>query len=228
MRSEDAAPRVGRPPRVTRDDIIEAVLELGFDAATVTAVARRLRVDPSTLYGHVPGREAMLNAAAETAIARAPWPEPTGSWRDYVRACAEVMWVLFDAHPGLARRLRTMASLPPSLAAVSLRITRHLVTMLDIDVHFAALIVDTVGDMMIDSHITAIALNEPVAGTARGLTGRERSQHLLDTAVGIDDPFVAEYTRVIHEAMGEPGRPSGWWREKLALVLDGIEHRLGR
>ena len=58
---------------MTREAILETVLELGIDKATVSAVAERVGVDPSTLYGHVAGRGEMVAAAAEVAISRVRW-----------------------------------------------------------------------------------------------------------------------------------------------------------
>lgn len=64
---------------MTREAILETVLELGIDKATVSAVAERVGVDPSTLYGHVAGRGEMVAAAAEVAISRVRWRgQPAG------------------------------------------------------------------------------------------------------------------------------------------------------
>ncbi|WP_051798478.1 TetR/AcrR family transcriptional regulator [Catenuloplanes japonicus] len=210
---------VGRPARISRADIVDAVLELGFDAATASAVARRLRVDTSTLYGHVKNTADMLDAAAEAAVAGAPWPAPTGPWRDYLIACAEAMWAMFEATPGLAHRLRTMVSVPPSLARLSAEVTTHLLAELHCDVRFAVLIIDTIGDMTIDSHLTVEALDAPVPGVPGAPTGRE--QALRHAGSG-------PYAEVLRDAMGEPGAPGTWWRDKLDLVLDGIAYRLER
>ena len=59
-----AAPgRVGRPPRVNLQLIVDAALQIGLDRVSLAMVAERLGVGSSTLYRHVRNREELLRLA---------------------------------------------------------------------------------------------------------------------------------------------------------------------
>ena len=220
-------PRRGRPPLTSRDAILDAVLEIGLDVATTTAVAARLGVDQSTLYRHIGGVEDMLDGAAAVAITRGDWPEPGDDWAEYLRDCAQAMWAMFRANPGLAQRLRSMSTVPPELVAQSYVVVRHLRERIGFDLREAALIVDTIGDMTADSYLTLEALHRP---TGDGDRYSERVlRRMAEAGEVLGDPIVSrEYLEAMRYAMGEPGAPSSWWLDKVDLVIDGVRHRLDR
>ncbi|MDQ6697634.1 MAG: TetR family transcriptional regulator [Actinomycetota bacterium] len=68
----------GRPPRVDRDAIAVAALELGLEHASVRAVADRLGMSVPGLYHHVQGREDIARLAVEHSQRELPLPEDTG------------------------------------------------------------------------------------------------------------------------------------------------------
>lgn len=85
-----AAPARGRPPRVDRDAIAVAALELGLEHASVRAVADRLGMSVPGLYHHVKGREDIVRLAVERSMRDLPLPEDVGQhWSlwlwDYAR-----------------------------------------------------------------------------------------------------------------------------------------------
>jgi len=49
-------PRRGRPPKITRDQIVDAVLSHGFAGITIPEVAQRLGVTTMTVYRHAATR----------------------------------------------------------------------------------------------------------------------------------------------------------------------------
>lgn len=55
--------RVGRPPRVNLQLIVDAALEIGLDRVSLPMVAERLGVGSSTLYRHVRNRDELLRLA---------------------------------------------------------------------------------------------------------------------------------------------------------------------
>lgn len=83
-----AGPRRGRPPRLSRDQIIAAALEVAPAPVTMQAVAEALGVDRKSLNYHVGDREALLALMAatvfESEVARVP-PPTDGDWRDVLR-----------------------------------------------------------------------------------------------------------------------------------------------
>lgn len=58
-----APARVGRPPRVNLQLIVDAALEIGLDRVSLPMVADRLGVGSSTLYRHVRNRDELLRLA---------------------------------------------------------------------------------------------------------------------------------------------------------------------
>lgn len=85
----EARPR-GRPPRVDRDAIAIAALDIGLEHASVRAVADRLGMSVPGLYHHVTGREDIARLAVEHSQRDLPLPEDTGQhWSlwlwDYAR-----------------------------------------------------------------------------------------------------------------------------------------------
>lgn len=203
------------------------MLEIGLDRATTSAVAERLGVDQSTLYRHVSSREDMLDGAVAVAAARAVWPDPGDDWAQYLRDCAQAMWTMFAATPGLAQRVRAMTSMPDAFVVQAYRIVEHLTAHLGFSFREAALIVDTIGDMTADSYLT-IELLDREAGEGR--TYRDRAiATMTDAGAAVPDAGMAtEYLEVMRDAMGEIGRPSSWWRDKVELVIDGVRLRLER
>lgn len=81
---------MGRPRTalLSTDRIADAALELvvttgGF---TIPGVARKLRVQPSSLYNHVSGRDAIVELLRERAMSDVELPEddPGRPWRDVI------------------------------------------------------------------------------------------------------------------------------------------------
>jgi AcrR family transcriptional regulator len=77
---------VGRPARVDRDAIAEAVLEIGLSQSSMKAVAAHLGVSVPGLYHHVKNRRELLLLAAERSMAQARLPEDRGQhWSEWLR-----------------------------------------------------------------------------------------------------------------------------------------------
>ena len=83
----DDAPRsVGRPARIDHDAIAQAVIEIGFEDATMKRVAEHLGVSVPGLYYYVRGRDDLLRLAAEYSLARTPLPVDVGQhWATWLR-----------------------------------------------------------------------------------------------------------------------------------------------
>jgi AcrR family transcriptional regulator len=80
----------GRPPRVDRDAIAVAALEIGLEHVSVRAVADRLGMSVPGLYHHVTGRDDIVQLAVEHSMRDLPLPDDTGQhWSlwlwDYAR-----------------------------------------------------------------------------------------------------------------------------------------------
>jgi AcrR family transcriptional regulator len=103
----DSTPRRGRPSGgkavLTRERIVaEAVTmveEAGLDAVTMRGLARRLNVDPMSLYHHVDNRDTLLDEITELVLAGVELPHPTGVFRDDVHAIAQAFRRAAVRHP---------------------------------------------------------------------------------------------------------------------------------
>ena len=94
----------GRPPRLSRDLIVQAALSADLSTLTMRELAERLGVSHSALYRWVADREELFHLVSEVIVERIlPRGEPTPeTWRSWL---AELAWSMHDqflAVPGYA------------------------------------------------------------------------------------------------------------------------------
>lgn len=95
-------PRVGRPPRISRQMIAEAAQHLGLEGLTLRAVADHLGVSIAALYHHVSGKDDLMRLAAEQSARKVPLPEDRGQhWALWLYEWARYNRDAFLAEPGL-------------------------------------------------------------------------------------------------------------------------------
>jgi AcrR family transcriptional regulator len=81
-----AVRRVGRPARIDKDAIAEAVLEIGLERSSMKAVAEHLGVSVPGLYHHVRNRKELLLLAAQRSLAQMRLPNHEGKhWSVWLR-----------------------------------------------------------------------------------------------------------------------------------------------
>ncbi|MBT9382339.1 TetR/AcrR family transcriptional regulator [Pseudooceanicola sp. CBS1P-1] len=220
--SNDLSPpnrKPGRPARISRDAIAGAALEIGLDVATVTSVAAQLGVDHSSLYRHVRGRDEIIAAAAELAVADLYWRRTEGDWRLFLEAMCDAVWDLYERHPGLADAIRSMEVMPVSgirsFGEAVVQMQAYGFALPD-----AVLAVETLIDVTSDSFL---GWRRITSGDAEGRPRVEVLAARWDQ-VAEEEPALAGALRHTAEVMrGEPRR---WWLRKRALVLEGIAARL--
>src|SRR5262245_3924357 len=94
--------RVGRPPRISRDQIAEAAHEIGLADLTLKAVADELGVSVAGLYHHIDGKDDLLRLAAEYSATRVQLPEDHGQhWALWLMEWATYNLDAFLAEPAL-------------------------------------------------------------------------------------------------------------------------------
>lgn len=94
--------RMGRPPRIDRDAIARAVLELGFDDVTMKSVAERLGVSVPGLYHHVNGKDELIRLAADHQLSSVELPTFRGQdWETWLREWARYSYGAMSAQPEL-------------------------------------------------------------------------------------------------------------------------------
>ena len=101
--------RRGRPPRITREQIVQAAREAG-EQPSMADVARALDVAPGALYHHVRDRDELLELVAAQVLEETAFdnwtPGPDASWQEYVRAYALAFRQALLANPGAVRYVR--------------------------------------------------------------------------------------------------------------------------
>ncbi|MCD9624332.1 TetR/AcrR family transcriptional regulator [Rhabdothermincola salaria] len=100
--TEASSRRTGRPPRISRDQIVDAAVEIGLRDLTLKAVADRLDVSVAALYHHVSGKDDLLRLAADSSAGRLRLPEDVGQhWAVWLLEWAVYTREAFVADPAL-------------------------------------------------------------------------------------------------------------------------------
>jgi AcrR family transcriptional regulator len=104
--SATVSPRVGRPPRVTREQIAEAALAVGLENATIRSVADYLDMSVPGLYYHVRSRDDLLRLAAEHSLGGLQLPKDTGQhWSQWLLAYGSFVHRSLGEHPEIVTQL---------------------------------------------------------------------------------------------------------------------------
>jgi AcrR family transcriptional regulator len=89
----------------------------GFEAVTLRRIARELDVHVTSLYNHVPTREAVTDAIVEALIEEAKLPSATVGWEEWVRSFFTAMGTVATTHPGAFTALTRRPVQGPRAAA---------------------------------------------------------------------------------------------------------------
>lgn len=214
-RRPEGEPLIGRPPKITRDDILTAVLEIGFAEVTIPLVAERLDVTPATVYRHVPDRATMLSLAWDRVVDDITWPAIEGDWRDVLLAYGDCLWDALAEHRGVVTALSS-GLMPERTMDILLGLAVHLehegFSMAD-----AMLLIDAVMDTVIDHRLGLERLDGHTAEP-----GVSRSEMAGSWEPREDDAAALQRARA---AMRDAVlmSPRQWLNRKLALILDGGE-----
>ena len=178
--------RLGRPtgprPGFSRDDVVDAALELGIADFTLTAVAKRMGVAASGLYRTISSREDLLAACLERIAAEADIPSAGESWPDAVRAHVEAVWGMLERHPGLAGVIMGVPWAHQLFAGPVVKACQCLVDG-GLGAEEAGVVLDFVGDTVISTHAQIEVMRSPVARAERGAsTGLEEASRFATTS----------------------------------------------
>lgn len=221
--------RRGRPPRISREDIAAAVLEVGFAELTFAAVRERLGVGESTLYRHAPDRDELVRIGLDRALAEVSWPALEGPWRVMLESYGHAAWRTLAKYPGSATEV-ARGIIPASMVILFDRVCAALVAA-GFTAEHAVLAGDLVFDLATDNRRGVEHLDALVPGT-----GPKRAQltgHWPAAANTATQEAAAEQTFAGHEAVRENVRavivaePFEWFSTKLEVVLSGIHASLG-
>lgn len=115
------ARRPGRPPRVSRDQVLDAALavadEGGLAAITMASVGARLGVEAMSLYRHIGNKERMLDGLVDRVFAEIEVPREAEGWRDAMRRRAISAQAALRRHPWAIGLMESRAQPGPATLA---------------------------------------------------------------------------------------------------------------
>ncbi|MEC7761277.1 MAG: TetR/AcrR family transcriptional regulator C-terminal domain-containing protein [Pseudomonadota bacterium] len=95
--------RVGRPAVISREKLVETMIEVGVQSRQLKPVADKLGVTTPALYRHVNALDDLVEMATDELLKRYPIPEDGGEeWAEWAFELALVLREFFMAFPGLA------------------------------------------------------------------------------------------------------------------------------
>ena len=91
-------------PTLSPERIIDTAIQMadrdGLDAVTLRRLAAELGVHVTSLYNHVPTREAVTTGIVDTLVTRAELPAAPIDWETWVRTFIVAVGQIADQHPG--------------------------------------------------------------------------------------------------------------------------------
>ncbi len=196
--------------------IADAVIDVGFDNASITAVAQHLGVAHGALYRYVSDRDAMMRAALVRVTASFDWPELADDWRQVLWNESRAWWALCQRYPGFVPVLASMPGMPAPMSRRSMKVALHL-HHLGLPSADALIVVDLITDMIHDIFHRA-SQREAVIEQALTMSPEEAAEHIE----GVPEEMI----EVLLSAL--IGDPWPWYARKLDLIIDGLDVRSTR
>ncbi len=215
---QKARRQVGRPARINRAVIADAVLEIGIDKASMKAVADHLGVSVPGLYHHVRNRKELLLLAAERSMTQMRPPEDRGQhWYEWLREWARYSRSAFVDEPEVFSQY-LKGAISWEVTAEVLDSVIRVLTRQGFSAGEAMAAWNAVGGLAVGAAVDAIRWQERTEGGTPRLAELER---LLDERQG--NNFVG-----VRAAVQVPDRPfEEVFEEELTTLLIGIAVRRG-
>jgi AcrR family transcriptional regulator len=127
---QPAAPRTGRPPRLTRSDVLAVARHIGarqgIERLTMRRLAEALGVMPNALYTYFPDKASILDAVLDDLLGDVERPRRGPSWRNGLIALMSSYRALLLSEPGLVALTVSRPAIGPS----ALRMREDMLTLL--------------------------------------------------------------------------------------------------
>ncbi|WP_315724157.1 TetR/AcrR family transcriptional regulator [Sphingosinicella rhizophila] len=93
---------MGRPPKITRDEILDAASQSTAEDLQLTSLARALGISVKTVYYYFPTRRALIDALTDRAVSHMGLPEfdRAKDWRAVLAEDARWHYRLGSSQPG--------------------------------------------------------------------------------------------------------------------------------
>jgi AcrR family transcriptional regulator len=211
-----------------RQEIVAAAMELadreGLDAVSMRNIAERLGVGTMTLYGHVSGKDEVLDLMSDEISREMLVPEPVPEhWRAALRAIAVETRATIARHPWVpgamwrrrTPRVNTMRHVEQSLGALA---------SLDVDGPTTAKILMAVDDYVLGHALRAHARETVTRDAPDPPTVHPEVREAFDAG---ELPLLANVVRRRKSRANVGVPPAGDFEQGLDWLLDGIEAQVG-
>ena len=208
-------------PALSRDRVVEAASRVadsgGLSSVSMRNVGKELGVEAMSLYHHIAGKDALLDALADRIFAAIELPDVDDPWRPAMAARAASARAVLSAHPWGLGLIESRRDPGPALL-------RHHDTVLGclrrsgFPVALAAHAFS-----VIDAYVHGFVLTELNLPFEPG----EATEEFVETlALPVDDyPHLAEM--ISEQVRGRQYAYADEFSYGLELILDGLEERLG-
>jgi AcrR family transcriptional regulator len=205
--------RTGRPPRISREQIARAAVEVGLSDLTLKAVAEHLGVSVAALYHHVDGKDDLMRLAADRSATRLRLPADVGQhWAVWLLEWAAYNHDAFVADPALLEQYLEGAISPEVIARNAQSILEVLVRQ-GFGADDALEAYEVVTTCALGTAINAIRDSRSAA------RGRPRAADEI-RQVAVDDP---EHLALVHEAVTRRTAPGAdRATDRFRAVITGI------
>jgi AcrR family transcriptional regulator len=202
--------RRGRPALISREQIVDAALEVGIKDLTMSAVAERLGSTPQAFYRWVTDRDELIALVADALVERVEAPPDNGRpWREWL---AE-----------LASNIRDVLQQAPGLAVHSITAYRTSLPFLRLNER-ACQVLTAAGFSLVEAQRTYLTFGSVLLGwQAREETLLETADHMaadLKRTLEQTDEHFPLIEAVVTPALHEP--PEARWEHFLTTLLNGL------
>lgn len=95
--------RIGRPNRISREEILQVSVDIlrdeGLEGFSMVKVAKRVGAATMSLYTYFPDRAGLQDAATRHIFGTCEIPAPTDDWRQWLQSWADSVYTLFERWP---------------------------------------------------------------------------------------------------------------------------------
>jgi AcrR family transcriptional regulator len=211
---------MARRPSLSRDRIVDAAVRVadrgGLAGASMRNVGRELGVEAMSLYHHIAGKDALLDALADRVFAEIALPAPDEPWRPAMAARAASARAVLAAHPWALGLIESRRNPGPALL-------HHHDTVLGclrrggFPVALAAQAFS-----VIDAYVYGFVLTELNLPFE---PGEGADEFVATLALPAEDyPHLAEM--MVEQVRGQDYAYADEFGHGLELILDGLEERL--
>jgi TetR/AcrR family transcriptional regulator, tetracycline repressor protein len=121
---------MGRPPRLTRNQVVTAARKIaarqGVEKLTMRRLAEALGVMPNALYTYFPDKSSILDAVLDDLVGDVERPRPRTAWRDGLVSLMSSYRRVLLAQPGLI----ALTASRPMVGPNALRLREDMLTLL--------------------------------------------------------------------------------------------------